>query len=481
MIALLSYPMYLLQLENFDVSRYLKTAYSLWSINPPKPKKPLILTTKLMTVTILAIFLTSVPAAFVARISFLLHLPLFVSAFLGFGIILSLYIYFFIPLTLATMLILPFDFFIKWTIIQHATFKMARYSGITIVGIAGSYGKTTTKEMVASVLSQKFPTIKTEGNLNTPLAIARKILKDVGQDTKFFVVEMGEYYAGDIRGICNITKPHISILTGINEAHFERLKSFQTTTDTIFEIVTYSTQKSLIVANADNETVVKNAKRYSGNRTVSFYSGKNNRLSAYSTESIRIGTNGGITWTMRDKHRTLGNFRTQLLGEYAVGTAMCAYIVGHFFGIDDESIKKGIERVKPVPHRLEPIIGDGNVLVIDDTYNGTSDGVREALEVLKRYKGRRKIFVTPGLAETGSVQDEVHRSLGKELAKSADLVILIDTTSTRSVIKGLHEAKFPKNNIFVFPSSVAAHQELQKMTKSGDVILFQNDWPEIYL
>jgi len=120
-------------------------------------------------------------------------------------------------------------------------------------------------------------------------------------------------------------------------------------------------------------------------------------------------------------------------------------------------------------------------LAIDDSYNANPDGIREAVKVLSRYQNRRKIYLTPGLVEVGTRACEIHLDLGRNLAKVADLVILIKNSATPRIAQGLKEAGFSEDKIIWFESALQAHGSLEKILKAGDVILFQNDWPDNYL
>ena len=143
-------------------------------------------------------------------------------------------------------------------------------------------------------------------------------------------------------------------------------------------------------------------------------------------------------------------------------------------------ITRGVAMIRPVPHRLEPFMASGNILVIDDSYNGNVDGAREAMRVLARFPERRKVYCTPGLVETGSAAHAVHEGLGMQLAGIADMVILIRNGATDSMRKGLEAAGFGTARILAFETSGEAHAALPGILRDGDVILFQNDWPDNY-
>jgi len=322
---------------------------------------------------------------------------------------------------------------------------------VKIIGIAGSYGKTTMKEAISTILSQKYTVLKTPENINTSLGIARMINRKLNEKTEVLVVEMGEYTKGDIHYICTVVKPQIGIITGINEAHLERMGKIENTIQTIFEIAQNMNKKGLLVLNGDDELIKSNYNSYISQQKVAWYS-KDNSL----------------------------DLKSGLLGRYGRGVVHAGSIIGKELGLSDEQIKKGAALVKPLSHRLEPIEGARGVLVIDDSYNGNPEGVREAIHVLSTYEGRRKVYITPGLVETGEKNAEIHREIGQELAPVADLVVLIENSATPFIAEGLIEKGFKKDALLWYKSSTAAHADMGNIVRPNDVVVFQNDWPDNY-
>ncbi len=171
---------------------------------------------------------------------------------------------------------------------------------------------------------------------------------------------------------------------------------------------------------------------------------------------------------------------TKLMGEYVAGISMACFIVGEKLGIAEEKIAQHFVHVPSVPHRLEPI-KNNDLLVIDDSYNGNPDGVREAINLLSWFVDKRIVYLTPGLVEIGSRNREVHLEIGKQLAKVADLVLLIKNSVTPFIAEGLKENGFKEDQIIWFESAQKAHTSLSDILKPHDVILFQNDWGDNYL
>lgn len=430
--AYLYYHLYLLQLEEYDLGRFLRSCLS--QIVPKKTlRKRLVWTQKM-------ILITSLTGAMIGGL----------SVGISFYFVLLLYVSF-LPIAVVTFLLMPLDRYLKHKLITEAKLKLARFPHLEIVGIAGSYGKTTMKEILATILSEKHTVLKTPENINTPLGIARLILSKLDESITVLIVEMGEYTRGDISDICSFVKPQTAVITGINEAHLERMGSLENTTAAIFELAQHMNQEGLLVLNGDNALIRDNYRKFCTNQKIELVSSK--------------------------KETTL---ESGLLGNYAKGMLEAGAHIARYLGLTEEQIRKGALSVKPLPHRLEPIEGARGVLVIDDSYNGNPEGVREAIHVLGTYKDRRKVFVTPGLVETGERNEAVHTAIGKELASVANMVVLIENSATPYIAQGLTEQGFNAQNILWFKSTHEAHAAMGEIIKPHDVVLFQNDWPDNY-
>ncbi len=425
--------LYLLQLENYDLGRFWKGFFR----KPIQPRKKIVWTSKAILILVLA----------------LIFAVAFSSSFKNFtiGVIVLVAIVWLnflsaIFLSLAVAILWPLDFLVKLLLVSKAKRKISKFKKLKIIGITGSFGKTTMKESLATVLSQKFRVLSTPENINTPVGIARLILRKLNDATEIFIVEMGAYQIGDIAALCEIAKPDIAILTGINEAHLERFGTIGNTIEAKFEIVINAKPNAFVLLNSESERIRQNFDKYIAGHMLTWYDSQ------------------------------AGQFRSKLLGNYGLGVVNACVIIAKELGLTESEIRAGVEGIKPIPHRLQLIEGGGDVTVIDDSYNGTPDGVREAIRVLGGFVGRRKVYVTPGLVEMGSRKEEVHREIGRQLVKVADLVILIKNSVTHFI-----GVELRPDQVVWFNSAVEAHSKLKEILKPGDVVMFQNDWPDNYL
>lgn len=399
----------------------------------------------------------------------MIHIPFTLLLFPNLLLIIPILIielYFgFIFILLASLFLLPFDFLTKQLIIFLAKNKIKKIKNLKIIGIAGSYGKTGMKDIVTTILSEKFLVVKTPESINTPLGISAIILKEINSDVDIFVVEMGEYYKKDIENICKIITADIGIITGINEAHFERLKSINTTIDTIFELPQFMKPNGILLLNDKDKNIINNYKKYVVGQTTYFYK---NRTKIIFSENLP-----GYVYK---------NIPLKILGEFNFDKIDAALFLAKKLGLSQKEIDSGLRKIKTPNHRLQPFLNlQNNLLIIDDSYNGNPDGVEEAIKTLALFKKRRKIFITPGLVEIGDKTEEVHRRIGKRLNDVVDIVILVKNSITPYIAEGLKTSGFKKENILWFPSMFEVQKNLPGIVKSGDAVLFQNDWPDNYV
>ncbi len=477
------YQFELLQLENYELGRYLRLIKK--SSGAPKTtlRQTVQWTTKAKAIFLLSFGLHALVCGIASMfIVTFLKLPMsgIIPVFLTLFIVL-LYV-FYIFLALAVFLLSPIDYVMKQHITRSAKRKLLKMDKVTIIGISGSYGKTTMKEVVATILAEKYNVLKTPESVNTPVGIGRLILQDLSDNTEIFVVELGEHYPGDIQDLCRFVTPSIGLITGINESHLERLGTLENTVRTIFELAENMKPDGTLLLNADDNLIVEHYKRYMRDQSLQFYSAQNSTLAKYQTKNEHFdeATKSQSFEVVQGSH-AFDTFTTSLLGHYIIGDIIAGIIVATQLGLTTQQIKSGITKLQPVPHRLQPVPSASDVVVIDDSYNGNPQGVKEAIDVLAKFTLRRKIFLTPGLVEMGVKSQEIHYNIGKQLANVANLVILIRNSVTENIEKGLLDAGFSKDNIRWFDEVQEAHDSLKGILQRNDVILFQNDWTDNYL
>lgn len=383
-------------------------------------------------------------------------------------------------LAVSSFVIWPLEQFINGMYLWDAR-KRIKTLQPKIVGITGSYGKTSTKYILHQILSQKYNTLMTPDSYNTPMGICKVIRGDLLPEHEIFIVEMGAYKRGDIRELCRLAPPEIGILTAVGPVHLERFKSIENTTRAKYELIEALPSNGLAVINADNEICAKLAKKTETVPVVQYGIETKNTLKL-SAENIKQNEKG-LTFTVNDGVAGTAEITTRLLGKHNVSNILAAICVALHCGMTLAEIQSAITTLEPVPHRLQLMEGAAGVTVIDDSFNSNPEGAKAALEVLTDFlseKQGKKVLVTPGMVELGEREYDENRHFGAEAAKVCDLVILVGRARTAPILDGLKHENYPEQNISIVNNLDEVPQQLQEKLKPGDVVLFENDLPDNY-
>lgn len=336
------------------------------------------------------------------------------------------------------------------------------------IAIAGSYGKTTMKEILRTVLAEGKKVAYTPGNMNTPIGISRFTKKLDGTE-EIIIFELGEGKPGDIKELCELTKPDMGIITGINEAHLLSFGTLDRTIATIYELQDYLGDKP-IYKNIDCTLVA--GKTNSDDNLAFSQTGVN----GWKISKVEVLING-ISFQIKKSNNEM-LLRSNLLGRHNLGFMAVAIDIADSIGLKPEQISSGIKKTVPFEHRMEPREFHG-AWMIDDTYNGNSDGIRVGLELLKELPAIRRIYITPGLVEQGDKNQEVHEKIGEQIAKVADVVILMKNSVTDYIKTGLNNENFI-GKLIIIDDPQKFYANLDQYIAVGDVILMQNDWTDNY-
>src|SRR5258708_28928337 len=322
LFKIITYQLYLLQLENYELFRFWQLLFKKGLFPKKNQSKDLVWTKKAKALMQMAVglHLLIFVSLYFATHSWLLPIIIFLILSLGYFLLFSI----------ALILVWPLDFTAKRIIIGKAKSKIRYQPNLKIIGIAGSYGKTTMKNVLQTVLGQKFKAISTPESVNTPVGIARWILKEVNASTEVIIVEMGEHYLGDIQYLCSITPPDIAVVTGINQAHLERMKSMGNIVATVFEIVSGTKPQGLIVLNGDDKLVMENYKKFVW---------PDHKILEYKEAGIKNRNFDQEKLSWQADFDQLGKIKLNLLGEYGLGDTVAAVIVAKSLGMNADQIK----------------------------------------------------------------------------------------------------------------------------------------------
>jgi UDP-N-acetylmuramoyl-tripeptide--D-alanyl-D-alanine ligase len=365
--------------------------------------------------------------------------------------------------------------------VQRAVRKLGEVSPL-VIGITGSFGKTTTKACVAAVTELRGPAYATPASFNSYLGVVRAINEGLTTKHRTFVAEMGAYRRGDVAELCELVHPTIGVLTAIGPAHLERFGSLDEIEKAKGELAEALPQDAVFVTTADDERCLRVAERTQA-RVVLF-----STAGAADAEltAVDIAMAEGTTrFTIRRRTASAGTaealVRTRLLGRHNVANLLAAAVVGTSLDLPLEAIARSLARVSPPAHRLSPILNrQAGIVVIDDAYNSNPVGAAAALEVLASHQAERRLLVTPGMVELGEREAEENERFGTQAAAVCDLVVLVGEERSKPILAGLNAASFPDSQIHVVANASEAEALLAKTTRRGDVVLFENDLPDLY-
>lgn len=361
----------------------------------------------------------------------------------------------------------------------EAARRMTRYPG-EVVGITGSYGKTTTKLVTAALLETRHAVMKTPDGVNTTMGIARVIREDLRDTHRFFVVEVAAYGPGEIREVCTFLRPRIGVLTAVGVQHLERFGTPERIAEAKYELIASLPPDATAIFNGDDPVCLRLADRArrEGRRVLSYGIGDVGRDLDVRAEELAVGAHGSRF--RLETRQGAASVETSLLGRWNVSNILAACTVALECGVGLDEITEAIGKLRPAPKRLE-VREEGGIVKILDIANANPVGALMALEVLHEMPGRAKVMVTPGLVELGPIEEEENRQLGRAAARVCDYVVLVGPRQTRAIQQGLREAGFLPDRILVVRHSDEVPDRLAGLIRPGDVLLFENRLPDTYL
>jgi UDP-N-acetylmuramoyl-tripeptide--D-alanyl-D-alanine ligase len=461
MQALFPYKLHLhiFQLDEYDVKKFTSWIATHFLKRRIENKKKLVWTQKAKALYYLAYLLAF---ATVCILTFL-----FKTVGLAVGLLLSTQPYIF--LILAYFMLLPYEWNKRNALKRQTANRIAALKQLQVIGITGSYGKTSVKEFLYTILKHDFSVLKTPESYNTALGIAKVVDLELDASYDFFICEMGAYRRGEIRELTEMTNPRYGILTGINQQHIETFGSQENIVSGKFELIESIPSHGFAVVNRDNQFIRDNYEKYNKRIIPYGFTDKNNTV-----VDIRYTDSGAeFSLVLNGKSHKA---KTHLLGNSTIVNILGAAVMAHELGMKPASIIEAIKNITAVPHRLE-IKETTYATIIDDAYNGNVSGFTEAVRLLKHFDGRPKILITPGIVELGDRTEKIHKELGKEAEEICDYIILVGTSKrTTALAEGIQNKE---KTIFV-PSIQVMWKEIAKLGLQKPVILLENDLPDNY-
>lgn len=362
--------------------------------------------------------------------------------------------------------------------INDAKKILAQHKNLTIIGVTGSYGKTSVKFILNRILNENFNSTTTPESFNTPMGIVRTIRERMKPQTEIFVAEMGAKNQGDIKELCELCDPSLGIITAVGPQHLETFGSIENVAKTKFELADNVLKHSngKIYVNFDSMPSQEYAKNnLDEHKVVSF--GTSSTYDCYA-ENISY-TPQGTAFKVVYKDWCFP-VACKLLGKHSVTNLLGAIAISLDLGVSEKQIRFAVASLKPTEHRLEikPFL-NGSVL-IDDAYNSNPEGCMEAVKVLGSFDGFKKILVTPGLVELGDKEYDYNYALGEEATKHCDYIILVGVKRAVPMHDAISKTSFDSARVLVVESFKNAMEHLQNLTDKNTVVLFENDLPDNY-
>lgn len=394
------------------------------------------------------------------------------------GTLLVLSIFSWAVVMLAVVILMPVENLINRKYWNEASNILNSMPDLKVIGITGSYGKTSTKHYLERILAEEFDVLMTPGSYNTPMGVIRTVREMMKPYHSIFICEMGAKQIGDIKEICDLVHPQIGIVTAVGPMHLETFKNMENVQKTKFELVDALPPDGLAIVNNDFEYCasrpVNNVEtiRYSVN-------GRQGGDCEYVAKNI-VYSPDGTSFTVNGPDGFSLDLKTKLVGECNISNLLAAVITALHLGMNEDKIKRGVAAIDQVEHRLSIKRTPGGVTIIDDAFNSNPSGSKMALEVLSGFSNGKRIVVTPGMIELGNRQYELNKELGKNIAKSCDVAIIVGLYNREAIIAGISEERFNSENLYQVGSFEEAQKVLSDILSSGDTVLYENDLPDSF-
>lgn len=400
---------------------------------------------------------------------FAINYSFFISLILSF---ISLLL--FSVLMLSNFALFPLEKLIQNYYKNDAKRKIRGLKNLKIIGITGSYGKTSTKYILKELLSEKFNTFMTPASVNTAMGLTKTIREFLNPTYEIFIAEMGAREIGNIKELCEIASPKFAIITEIGPQHIETFSSIENIKKTKFEILDALPKDGVAFLNIGNVNLNQKSKEIE-NKVVTF---SINFDSDFKASNVKVDEDG-TTFDLEVKGKTY-QLKTSLLGDHNVLNILAAMSVASYLGLEINYLIDQVKKIKQVPNRLEIIRRERGIIVINDSFNSNIVGAKKAVDVLRNIEGNRKILVTPGIIEGGKSQEDLNKEFIKYASSSCDYIIIVGYLNKRIIEKALYEIQYPKGRVFYSKDLEEAKKELNRYLEAKDVVLFENDLPDNY-
>lgn len=379
-----------------------------------------------------------------------------------------------VALVLANAALAPYERRVQAAYEADAADRVRRFAPF-IVGITGSYGKSSSKAMLAHILQFKAPTLAASGSINTLMGVTRHIREHLVPGHRFMIVEMGAFQVGSIQRLCQLTPPSAGLVTAVGDMHLERFGSAETIVRAKKELAQAIPWRGVLVVNADSPGALQIAREADHTRALLYGESSGERLDTRLSD-IQF-TPKGTSFALKTKERTYQCF-TPLLGRPIVLNIAGVFTMATALGVDPDVAVAAIRTLKPVANRLE-VVDERGITWIRDAYNSNQVGFRAALEVATALPATRRFLVTPGVIELGADQADVNRALSRDAAAACDTTLIVGATNREAFAAG-HRDAGRDSRLIPVAGRTEAFRWLTETLQPGDLVILENDLPDLY-
>jgi UDP-N-acetylmuramoyl-tripeptide--D-alanyl-D-alanine ligase len=369
---------------------------------------------------------------------------------------------------IANIINYPIEYGIRKHYINDAKKILKNMPNLIVIGVTGSYGKTSVKNFLVKTLSAKYEVLTTPKNYNTTMGVVKTIREELKPIHQIFVCEMGATKIGDIKEICDIVNPKFGVITSIGPQHLESFKTIENIIKTKFELYdSVNKNGGITFLNYDNEYLAKQNK----SNTLAY--GINNEKLDYNAYNLKSSSQG-LSFSINNV-----DFKTKLIGRHNIVNITGAIAVANYLEIPLDRLVPRVREFKSVEHRLQ-LISKGNLNIIDDAYNSNPVSSKSAIDTLSEFDGT-KIIVTPGLIELGGDEEKYNFEFGEYMCDVCDYIFLVNSTISKYVLNGINSKKYNNDKIFMVNSPQEAVMQITNFGLNDKItVLLENDLPDNY-
>jgi len=353
-------------------------------------------------------------------------------------------------------------------VLNRAIDKISKYKKLLTIAVVGSYGRGSTKEFISRILGLKYNVLTTHGSFNNSLDIATTINSQLSQNKQIFIAEIDDYKKDDVTQICSLINPKIVVISGINEQKLSIFGDMKKIIESKLEAINSLGRDGIALFNANTDSAKELYMKAKSKKFMLLVSEKNANADILAT-NINVGKfSVSFDVLMFGKRYKLLNIR--LLGHQSIENLLPAIFIGVYAGIDFASIRRELEKIRPLDGTMVPRKTAKGAVLIDDTYSANINSVRRALSYMRLYKGKRILVLEP-LVELGKNSDKFHNDLGYEIGKSCGRVFLTNDNYFKSISKGIARSRGNCIGQVKRPGEIIRF--IKNECKNDDVVVFE--------